>query len=208
MKNNYSILRGLEYNELEKLKIDCQILDLGGSKKSGYQQLIKGKHKIVTANIDKNYDCDLIFDIEKKFPLDSESYDAAVCLNVLEHIFNFQNVFAETQRVLKSGSIFIFSTPFIYQIHGSPDDFFRYTESALVRLLKESGFKEIKVIKLNYGLFSLFFQIVGGAIPTNFLRIAIKNSSIFLDSFLLNISKRYRKLNERVPLGYIVRAVK
>src|SRR3990172_12217357 len=121
MNNNYSILREQEYEELARLRLNGIVLDLGGSKKSGYHELFKGDYEIITANIDPSYDCDLVFDIESKFPLDNEQYDFILCINVLEHIYNYQNVLKESSRVLKRNGTLILITPFIFQIHESPD---------------------------------------------------------------------------------------
>ncbi len=75
LKTDYTIWREEEYKELSKLSIYGKVLDLGGSKNSGYHQLIKGKHEIITVNINPDYGCDLIFNIEKKFPIPDKQYD-------------------------------------------------------------------------------------------------------------------------------------
>lgn len=64
-----SIIRDLEYKKISDLELFGKILDLGGSKKSGYHNLIKGNHEITTVNINTDYGCDLVFDIEKNFLL-------------------------------------------------------------------------------------------------------------------------------------------
>ncbi len=71
-----SIIRHLEYKKISDLKIDGDVLDLGGSTKSGYHQLLKGEHKITTVNINKEYGCDIVFDIQKKFPLEDDGFDS------------------------------------------------------------------------------------------------------------------------------------
>ncbi|HRY31034.1 MAG TPA: methyltransferase domain-containing protein [Candidatus Paceibacterota bacterium] len=203
----HSIIRELEYREIAKLDLDGDILDLGGSKKSGYQELIRGSHKIDTANINPDYGCDLIFDIQKRFPINDSAYDHVICFNVLEHIYGFHNVFAETARILKEGGKFIFATPFIHHVHGSPGDYFRYTNSALSRLLDDSGFSVEEIKPLGYGLFSIIFQTIGGSIRPGFLRTFIKKVFIFFDK-ALSLFKSYKKLREKVPLGYFVIARK
>lgn len=208
MNKNYSILRKEEYKILSNLKVDGSILDLGGSKNSGYHQLLKGSHKITTVNIDERYGCDLIFDIEKEFPLNDNFYDNVLSVNTLEHIFNFNNVISESYRVLKKNGKIILFTPFIFRIHGSPDDYFRYTKSALKKILQENDFKDIVILEMGFGLFSLIFQIIGGAVPIIFLRNFIKNSSIGLDKFLFKVSKKYKKLSKKIPIGYFVSALK
>lgn len=206
-RKSYSILRDQEYVCLKELKLRGQILDIGGSKKSGYHELL-GNAYITTANIDPAYGCDLVFDIQERFPISDEIYDYCIALNVLEHIYKFENVFKEVNRILKYDGSFIFATPFMYQIHGSPDDYFRYTKSAIIKLASENGFTVNDIQEIGLGLFSLFFQVTGGALPGNVLKKICKKTCLFLDRFLLKISKRYRILCERIPLGYFVIATK
>lgn len=201
MNKNYSIIRTCEYEKLKKTKTHGNVLDIGGSTKSGYHSLLQGAEKITTVNIDPQYGCDLVFDIQKPFPLESNSFDTVVSMNVLEHIFDFQPVFSEVYRVLKPGGQFVSSTPFMFHVHGSPDDYFRYTESALRALAAKYGFFVERVEVLGYGVFSLLWQTVGGAIPTVILRYLGKNISIQLDKILLHF-RPFRQLRNRIPLGY------
>lgn len=204
----YSVIRTLEYKLLGELSFSGKVLDIGGSKKSGYHQLIKGAQDIVTVNINPEYGCDLVFDIQERFPLESGVFDAVVSLNVFEHVFGFHNAFSESSRVLRKGGRFIFAVPFMHHIHASPDDFFRFTESSLRRLLTDYGFVEERIVPLGYSLFGLIFQICGGVLPTSFLRNGMKIICIFFDRVLLSMSSRYRTLAKRIPLGYFVVGVK
>lgn len=200
-KKSYSIIRKEEYDRLSGLSLDGKILDLGGSTKSGYHELIKGNHSFTTVNIDANYGCDLVFDIEKIFPLENESFDHIVCLNVLEHIFEFQNVVNESFRVLKKGGTMVIATPFLFQIHGSPDDYLRYTRSALEKMLQKAGFTEYKIEEMGNQIFSLNFQFFGGSLP-GILRTIVKSFSVGCDKFLSRIVPRYKNIQKRMPLGY------
>ncbi len=201
MNKNYSILRACEYEQLEKTPVNGAVLDIGGSTKSGYHALLAGAERITTVNINPSYGCDLVFDIQKPFPLESSSFDTVVSMNVLEHIFDFQPVFSEVYRVLKPGGRFVSSTPFMFHVHGSPDDYFRYTESALRGLAAKHGFIVEGIEVLGYGIFSLLWQTVGGSIPTTVLRNIGKSLCILIDKTLL-ILPPFQKLRDRIPLGY------
>ena len=169
---------------------------------------MKGKHRITTANINPHYECDIVFDIQKRFPISNEQYDTVISLNVLEHIFKFENVFLEVHRVLKKDGLFVFAVPFMFQIHGSPDDFFRYTKSAIINLLIEKKFRNIEIKELGYGFFSLIAQIICGVVPTFYLKKTVNKSCCSIDKLLLRISNKYKELSMRIPLGYIVNAKK
>lgn len=210
--NKLSIVRNNLHKRLSKLVIDGSILDLGGSKKfkNGYQSFIKGDHNICTVNIDVNYGCDLVFDIENKFPLNDYVYDSILCFNVLEHIYNFQNVINESYRVLKNDGSFFGLIPFMHHIHGCPNDYFRYSESCIRKIFLEGGFKNIYIDRVGSGIFSLFFQSIDCTFLTkiNILRIIFKIFFIFLDKTLIFISPKYKKLTERFPLAYFIIAKK
>jgi SAM-dependent methyltransferase len=193
---------------ISRIDLPGKILDIGGSQKSGYHKLFKSNAKITTVNIDPSYGCDLVFDIQKKFPIADKEYDAVTCFNVLEHIYGFHNVFSETNRILKKDGKFVFAVPFIFNIHGSPDDYFRYTKSCLMKILQENKFTVDSFEIIGDGVFSLIFQILGGSIPTNTLRVFTKRTFVGLDRLLCRISSHYRKLRERIPIGYFVVARK
>jgi SAM-dependent methyltransferase len=204
---SYSIIRDGEYEKLCTLTVNGTMLDLGGNLNSYYHKLIKGKHKVTTVNINPEHGCDMVFDIQEKFPIESEQFDAVLSMNVLEHVYGFDNVISETARVLKKGGTFIFAIPFMHHIHGSPDDYFRYTRSAIERMLDDHNFTDIEIQEIGLGLFSLFYQSSAGMFPT-FLKIVFKNIAIGIDRLLGKLSGRYRNVAKRIPLGYFVVARK
>lgn len=205
--SGHSIIRDKEYDLVARQSIDGRILDVGGSTRSGYHELLSGKHSWVTLNINPFYGCDIICDVEKPFPIKDEEFDAAVCLNVLEHIYEFDHVVSEIARTLRPEGTLLLSTPFLFHVHGSPDDYFRYTQSALGRLLRKHGFNDFVITEIGDGLFSLLYQTVGGSIPTHFLRMVFKRLSCGVDAFLCRY-ERYRQFARRIPLGYFVVAKK
>lgn len=196
-------MRELQYQELANLTMNGKILDLGGSKKSGYQDLIKGEHTFTTVNIDEKYGYDLKFNVEEKFPLDDNSYDNVLTMNLIEHIFDTHNIFAETSRVLKPGGLFVSAVPYMHHIHGSPDDFVRYTDSAYKKFADKYGFEIIYLESLGYGFFSLGFQTftIYKTLPFAWLYNFVKFICVTLDKILLAIPY-YKKLANTIPLGY------
>lgn len=203
-----SIIREKQYRTLSTLTLDGIILDVGGSTKSGYHSLLQGKHKIQSVNLDETYGCDLVFDVEKSFPLENESYDHVLCLNLLEHVFEFEHVVAESCRVLKSGGSVHFFAPFFFHIHGSPDDYLRYTESAWRRLFEKNDLVDIRIIPTVSGVFGALYQTVLYLFPIKWMRIFLKKICVGLDATLCKISKKYQKIAEKIPFGYYATAVK
>lgn len=200
----HSIIRNDEYRSLSALTLSGKILDVGGSRKSGYHEIIKGEHTFTVINIDKDCEPDFFVNVEEAFPFEDNSFDHAVCLNVLEHVFEFQHVFSEQVRCVKKGGKIVVAAPFMHFIHGSPDDYLRYTASSYARLADKYKLKIDSLQPLGYGLFSLLFQFTGGSISFKPLRSVFQGICLFADKLLNKISKKYRNLTARIPLGYFV----
>ncbi len=199
---SYSIIRNQQYEELKKVSLSGTVLDIGGSRKSGYQELVGGEHTWTVANYgDMHPGEDLNFNAEEKFPLEDKSYDNVVTMNVIEHIFDTHNLFAEVARVIKPGGLFVSSVPYMHHIHGSPDDYVRYTESAYRKFAERYGFEIVEIKILGYGLFSLMYQNVGGWFYFSFLKLIMKNICILFDKVLQAVPQ-YKKLSANIPLGY------
>ena len=106
----------------------------------------------------------------------------------------------ELNRILKKDGLLIGSTPFLYQVHGAPNDYLRFTKSYLISEFKKKKFKAIYVKELGYGPFLASFSIL---FPY-FKFLPIINHIIFLmclifDTFLQIFIKT--KLREIFPLG-------
>lgn len=200
---NLSVIREEEYKALENLALDGLILDVGGGKKSEYHDLIKGEHSFYSINLYESAEPDRIVDIEHEFPMEDAVYDHAICMNVLEHVFEFENVIKETCRVVKSGGKIVIATPMLYKIHGSPDDYLRYTESALRRMAEKHGLAVESVQPLGLGFFSLGAQLLRAAIPSGMVWVVCKRIAAALDRFFNAILPGYRTLSKQIPLGYL-----
>jgi SAM-dependent methyltransferase len=151
----------------------------------------------------------LVFDIEKSFPLEDNSFDFILLMNVLEHIYKFENVISESSRVLKKEGKIYLAVPFMHQIHGSPNDFFRYSKATLERLLLENNFEKIEIKELGFGFLSLGFQTFFiGFIPFLFCKNVVKSLFILIDKIILKFSPRYRRWAKNNPMGYWVSATK
>lgn len=212
----YSILRTKEDTEVSKLSLSGRTIDLGGHKGSSYFSLIHTEQPVEVANFDavesaghkESTRADHVFDFEKPFPLPDASFDHVLCINVMEHIYNYQNLMRESSRILKQGGSMYLSVPFFFNIHGSPNDYFRYTKSALERIFREAGFEQVTIVELGDGPCSAVFQNFGGSIPTGMLKMFFKRLAMTVDIFFSKLSKKYASIRNRVPLGYFVSAYK
>jgi len=89
----------------------------------------------------------------KNIPLENNSVDVIISIQVLEHCPEPWLVIQEFNRVLKPSGLLFFSVPQAVEEHQVPYDFFRYTSFGLKSLLESSKFELIS-IKPQLGNFS------------------------------------------------------
>ena len=195
--------RKLLYKELKEITLIGKIIDLGGSKKSGYHELIKGDHIIEVANIDDEYGYDIKIDLEKKFSIPDSQYNSVLAINVLEHIYDYKNFLSESHRILIDNGLMIIGVPFLIQIHPCPHDYWRYSKETLVKVMTEAGFKDIEIKSIGRGPFTSACQIIYNVLFFNILRSSAYLSARYLDSL---IQKNFSK--DSYPLGYFIIAKK
>ena len=76
-------------------------------------------------------------------PFNDKSFDCVFATEVMEHIPKPTIYLKELYRVLKPGGTFFFTVPFLWPLHETPHDEYRYTPYALERILREVGFSEV-----------------------------------------------------------------
>jgi SAM-dependent methyltransferase len=81
----------------------------------------------------------------------SADYDCVLSSQVLEHVQSPQIYLAECYRVLKPSGRLILSTHGLFEDHGCPYDYWRWTVYGLQRLVEEAGFNVESVKKLTTG---------------------------------------------------------
>lgn len=88
---------------------------------------------------------DIVADISDLWSLPPKEYDLVICSQVIEHVFNFQNVIKNLYFILKPGGYAIIDCPFYFPYHGLEDydDYWRISQPAMKRLLEDCDFKII-----------------------------------------------------------------
>jgi SAM-dependent methyltransferase len=92
-------------------------------------------------------------------PFPPETFDAAVCTQVLEHVPEPQQVVNEISRVLKPGGTFFLSAPQSWHQHQKPHDYYRYTSFGLRYILEKSGLRVESIEPLGGYFWFLSFQL-------------------------------------------------
>ena len=126
------------------------VLDFGCGSKP-YRELFNceeyiGLDVIASGHPHQNEDIDVYYD-GKTLPFEDEHFDSVFSSEVLEHVFNIDQILDEIHRVLKIQGTCLFTVPFIWDEHEQPYDFARYTSFGMNHLLEKHGFKILKLEK-------------------------------------------------------------
>jgi hypothetical protein len=204
---NYSLLRIIQVIFVKDLNVEGASLDVGSKKSTNnVTNYLRNTNLTYLDKFSKDKN-DLCIDLEK-FPnsFSDKKYKHVFLFNVLEHIKNYDNCLKNIYNFLEKDGIFYGSTPFLFKIHPSPNDYFRYTKQLLQISLESNGFKNIKIQVIGFGLFTcvynltfeLFKKIPG--LNSIFLTICL-----VLDKLVFFFTKNYKEI---YPIGYIFTAAK
>lgn len=94
-----------------------------------------------------------------RFPFDDGRFDAVLCNQVLEHVFNPEVFIEEIRRVLVVGGRLLLTVPFVWDEHEQPWDYARYSSFGLRSLLEKHGFRLLRHEKLLADA-SVLFQLL------------------------------------------------
>jgi SAM-dependent methyltransferase len=151
--------RNLE-KALASLRLDsgCPVLlDLGGVGR--YRGLLP-KGRLLTLDLDSRHR-PMVVGRAEKIPFPDATFDLVVSTEMLEHCPEPGKIAAEVHRVLKPGGTVVLSTPFIYVVHGWPNDYYRYTASGLEHLFQH--FDRVEVVSFGNRFVAIYDLIVGFA---------------------------------------------
>lgn len=116
-----------------------RILELGSGKKRrglchySVKEFFDESNEFIQSDIDP--DCGhKIVDVTQ---MDYEAeFDVILCLNVLEHLFDFHKAIKNIHGALKPGGTAVISVPVFYPLHDEPNDYWRFTEHSIKKLLQ------------------------------------------------------------------------
>jgi len=101
-----------------------------------------GLAEFIRLDADAGYPVDVVADATA-LPFRSGALDRVASNSVLEHIAYPHEVLAECHRVLRPGGVMVHVMPFVWWLHGYPDDYVRLTPPFFDRVCREIGFVDV-----------------------------------------------------------------
>jgi SAM-dependent methyltransferase len=136
-----------------------RILELGSGRpevgRDGYSMraLFDSSNEFIQSDVVAGYGYVVVDATTMEF--DGE-FDLILCSSVLEHVYDCREAVARIHRALKPGGKAIISVPLLFPYHDAPDDFWRFTEYGVRRMLAGFSAVEIKHRGLRRLPFTLF----------------------------------------------------
>lgn len=212
----YSLLRALQILYLQKLNLKkMNAADFGS---------LPGKdHNITsyTQNINLTFfnletenciqkESTVIIDFENinfdNYNFHKNNYEIVFAFNLLEHLKDQKKIIDFSNFVLKDNGLIVGSTPFLFRKHGSPKDYYRFTDDILKHNLESSGFEKISVTELGFGVFTMIFSSL--MTYNRFLPFLNCFFFLFFLMFDLILSKVSKNNKTCFPIGYFFTAFK
>jgi len=218
-RHDWSILRCLEYESLLTARLAGRVLDFGGGGKTNYSDMIPAwadpeqKYVYESANIDPASKPTHLLRNGCHLPVAPSYYDTVISLNTFEHVRDLSGAFREIHRILRSGGRLAFMVPFIFRVHGHPDDFIRGTPSYWEKCLHRHGFDCIQIDVLNWGPFSTAHMISGAPGPFKIIRryLALLTDIVYF-AFRYGQDKTFHLEQDApiasAPIGYFIDSTK
>jgi SAM-dependent methyltransferase len=136
-------------------------------------------HPHVNEQIDVFYD-------GRRIPFNDETFDSIFSSEVIEHVFNLNEVLVELNRVLKTGGKILITCPFAISEHEVPNDFARYSSFGLRHLLEKNGFEVVQLEKTGNSVetvFQLWIMYIHQHINPWFRKIPVVRSAFRLFTY-------------------------
>lgn len=164
--NPFFLIRWKLFQKIHQLShnINGRLIDFGCGRKP-YENLfqvgeyigvdieVSGHSSSVPSKVDVYYD-------GKVLPFENSTFDSMICFEVLEHVFNPDEIILELNRVLKKEGKLLMSVPFCWNEHEVPFDYARYSSFGIRHLLEKNGFEVLELYKTGNFILVLFQLLI------------------------------------------------
>lgn len=159
--NRYESYRLLEQAQAQ-IPFGASVLDAGageGQYKHYFDHTRYTGLDLAVGDVTWNYKgLDVMGDL-RQLPFPDNCFDAAVCIQTLEHVNEPMRVINEIGRVLKPAGRFYLSAPMSWHQHQKPHDYFRYTSFGFQYLLENSDMRVVEMRPMGGYFWFLSFNL-------------------------------------------------
>lgn len=195
--------------KLSEINFFGRVLDIGGKRTGRRGSFIPPLSRVDAweyLNIDPSTEPDYLCSAENITAI-NHTYNFVLLAETLEHLENPEKVLVEITRILKSGGYLIMTIPFLYQIHGDPSDFQRWTADKISLEIDKAGLIK-KEIEPMGGLIAVISDIIYGACSSYSFYHKIIRVILYLLMPIGLVFDSYNKHSNRITTGYFVTSVK
>ncbi|MCL2289913.1 MAG: methyltransferase domain-containing protein [Bacteroidetes bacterium] len=197
------------YEKRMPIYVKGDLLDLGCGKAPLYGMYSQFTDSICCADWENSLHgtsyLDVSCNLNEPLPFANASFDTIILSDVLEHIVEPKQLFAEMFRILRPNGKILLNVPFFYWVHEAPHDYYRYTQFALRKFAEDTNFNIIE-LSARGGIAVCFADVVGKCaaltvpfIGKGFAKILQKTTYYFFRH-----SSKTNNLNTAFPLVYMM----
>lgn len=146
-----TMLRRMELDHIASLDASGLMLDFGGGRTANYTRFLPDGLDVRSVNISDEFQPTDLVTPGNPIPYGDAHFDTAMTFNVLEHIYDDVAAMKDLTRVLKPGGVLHISVPWIYPVHGHPDDFHRHAPNWWAVTLDQLGYSDVTLLPLVFG---------------------------------------------------------
>jgi SAM-dependent methyltransferase len=155
-----------------------------------------------------------IFGDALKLPIQKQSIDVVLLLDVIEHLEDANLAIQEAERVLKNSGKIIVQIPFLYPIHDAPRDYSRLTKYGIYLLAKQNNLKvtdinfrgtplETAAIFLNIAASTACIDLFSRKNPLSILILPLLPLLFVLNNLLSFCASFFLPNNDLMPFSYL-----
>lgn len=193
----------------------AKVLDIGCGFKPWQALFPEGAFEYTGVDADREASEADVAGRAEELPFGDSCFDAVICSEVLEHVWDLERALSEIRRVARDGALLYVTTPFMFPVHGLPDDYRRLTGRFYRRTfqadellwLKESNSSAAMVfLSVNLFLESTPFSAFGlFKLPVYALfNAAALAADAATEALVALLGERFRQAFYLMPAGYSV----
>jgi SAM-dependent methyltransferase len=117
-----------------------RVLEIGSLNVNGsVRDVIQGTSMYIGIDIRGGTDVDIVMSGEHLYSVFApESFDVVLCIETLEHVFDWRQVIRQIKYVLRPNGVVLLTTRSPgYKLHGYPEDFWRFTLTDMTQIFSD-----------------------------------------------------------------------